>query len=150
MCIGEPTMRAAQIAKTAGVFAALIALTCGEALPQQSANYVVRGQVRAANHSPVAGYIVRLASKGRGRETLLGQAVIDPAGRYQISYPATQLSGLHAGSHQKRAAVIVRVFAPERASVALAQSEVIYNVRPAMMVNLTVVRAPAGKRFNHK
>jgi hypothetical protein len=130
-----------RFAKTTGVLAIVGALTCAVAAAQQPANYVVRGQVRAANNSPVAGHIVRLANKGLARETALGQAVTDAAGRYQISYSTSQMGG-----QQNRAAVIVRVFAPSGASAALVQSEVIHTVTPAMTVNLTVIRAPAARR----
>lgn len=131
----------ARFSKTTGVLAIVVALTCAVAAAQQPANYIVRGQVRAANNSPVAGHIVRLANKGLARETALGQAVTDAAGHYQISYALSQVDG-----QQNRAAVIVRVFAPDGTSAALVQSEAIYNVTPTMTVNLTVIRAAAARR----
>ncbi len=131
----------ARLVKVAAALAIAAALTGGAAVAQPATNYVVRGQVHAANSTPLAGYTVRLMKKNMAREIALGQAITDGSGRYQIGYSSSQVDRRGGGAD-----VIVRVFAPGGGAAALAQSKLIYNVTPAMTVNLTVNRAPAARR----
>ena len=143
-------MGMAQIARTTGLFAILAALTCGAAWAQQPANHVVYGQVRTANNAPAAGYTVRLANKDGGRDIVLGQAVTDAAGHYRIGYSTAPLGARQAGRFRKHVTLVVQVLSPHRASLVLARSAAIHKIGQAMVVNLTLARAPTRKRFKHK
>ena len=72
-----------------------------------SATFVVRGQVRQADFSLFVGALVQAFDKDLRGEELLGQAITDQEGRYEISYTADQFRR----AEKRSADLIVRVYA---------------------------------------
>ena len=70
------------------------------------APFIVRGQIRKADGSPLAGATVRAFDKDLRHEKLLGEQATNAEGRYEIAYTADQLRR----PEKKKADLIVRVF----------------------------------------
>ena len=93
--------------------------------------FVVRGQVRQDGH-PLSGILIAAVDKDLRSEELLGQAMTDEQGRYEIAYTAAQFSRAEKGS----ADLIVR--AQDSAGNLLAASPIIFNAPPVATVDLVV------------
>ena len=103
--------------------------------------FVVRGQIRLADGTPVAGALVRAYDKDlRTEEEPQGESTsTDKDGRYEIRYSADQFRR----AKKLGADLFVKAFAAD--SSLLAASEVLYNAPPVAEVDLTIsaeVRQP--------
>ncbi len=99
--------------------------------------YRVRGRVRHADGSPLAGSIVRAFDKDMRSEQALGETTTDAEGQYEIGYTGEQF----ARAEKKSADLIVRVLSA--AGLPLAESSVLFNAPVVATVDLTVEGAVA-------
>ncbi len=97
------------------------------------AQLVVRGQVRLADGSPLAGVLVRAYDKDLRSEQRLGEpATTDKDGRYEIGYTAAQF----ARAEKQSADLVVRV--DNLGGGEPTASRIIFNARPEEIVPLVV------------
>ncbi len=96
------------------------------------AEFVVSGQVRAADGSLLAGVTVRAADRDLRTEEPLGEAVTDTEGSYEIEYSADQFSR----AEKRSADLLVRAF--DASNVELVNSGILFNARPVETVDLLV------------
>src|SRR5438876_5763133 len=99
-----------------------------------SRQFVVKGQIRLADGSPLVGAIVRAFDKDLRSEERLNETKTDKDGHYEITYTSAQFRRAEKGS----ADLIVRVF--NTSGSLLAASPIIFNARPEETVDL-VIRA---------
>ncbi len=111
-----------------------------EVLPPQtavtkriSASYAVSGQIRPEGDTPLPGTIVRAYDKDLRSESLIGEAIADESGRYEMTYTSEQLSR----PEKRRANLVVRAFSPE--GIPMAESEVKFNAGEQEAVDLVAV-----------
>ncbi len=93
---------------------------------------VVRGRVRRADGSVLAGASVRAFDKDLRSEEPLGEAPTDAQGRYQISYNAAQFQ------RAEKASADLRVSASMRSGRELASSPTMFNAPAVATVDLVV------------
>src|SRR3990170_2013468 len=99
---------------------------------QKAEQFIVKGQIRQADGSPLIGAIVKAYDKDLRSEQLLGETRTDRDGRYEIVYSPDRFK-----TAEKRAAdLIVRVDGPDGA--VLVESAIIFNARKAETVDLVV------------
>src|SRR6516162_7942845 len=98
------------------------------------APFMVHGQVRQADFSLFVGAVVQASDKDLRSEELLGQAITDQEGRYEIKYNADQFRRGEKGT----ADLIVRVYANASAAPSLATSPIIFNAPPVATVDLVI------------
>lgn len=110
-------------------------------LPVEEAPFMVHGQVRQADFSLFVGAVVQASDTDLRSEELLGQAITDQQGRYEIKYTADQFRRAEKGT----ADLIVRVYAnssaaPANASAApaLATSPITFNAPPVATVDFVI------------
>jgi hypothetical protein len=116
--VDEPTAAALNsMLKTLGAF-------------DEPADYHVKGLVQWADGKLAAAATVRAFDKDLRSEQLLGQAITDAGGNYDIAYSTRQFNR----AEKKSADLIVRVFAP--AGAQLAASSVVFNAGPVEIVNV--------------
>ncbi len=97
------------------------------------ADYHVKGLVQWVDGRLAAAATVRAFDKDLRHEQLLGQAITDPGGNYDIAYSTSQFSR----AEKKNADLIVRVYAPkEQKEEILAASLVVFNARPVETINV--------------
>ncbi len=96
--------------------------------------FVVQGTIRQADGNPLSGCTVRVFDKDLRQKELLGEIVTDKAGQYKITYTAGQFTR----AEKKSADVFVRVFDQEEKL--LVESEVIFNAKPEVVIDLEVSR----------
>lgn len=101
--------------------------------------FSVQGQVRLRDQRPVAAVFVRAFDKDLRSEELLGEAVTDGQGHYEIQYTARQFRRVE----KKNADLIVRVFNKEDAL--LGESDLLFTAREVEKVDLVVAFPPAIK-----
>ncbi len=94
--------------------------------------FVVRGEVRDADGSLLAGVLVKAFDKDLRRKELLGEATTNKAGEYEIRYSDQQFRRAEKGS----AYLVVKAFAADGSP--LAASPVLFNAPPSANVDLTV------------
>lgn len=99
------------------------------------ADYVIQGQVRQPNGSPLPGLAVVVIEKTSGGEKRLGQTTTDAAGRYSVRYAQSPRSKL-AVTAGKQAPTGLLVRAVDRSGKVLAQSEKITDPKPTQLVDL--------------
>ena len=95
---------------------------------------MVHGQVRQADFSLFVGAVVQASDKDLRSEELLGQAITDQEGRYEIKYNADQFRRGEKGT----ADLIVRVYANASAASSLAASPIIFNAPPVATVDFVI------------
>lgn len=98
----------------------------------QPAKFVVKGQIRQTDGSPLAGVPVRAFDKDLRREELLGEAVADKYGRYEIMYTAEQFHR----AEKKNADLYIRVY--KEGDQVIASSSIIFNAQPVETIDLSV------------
>ena len=98
------------------------------------APFMVHGQVRQADFSLFVGAVVQASDKDLRSEELLGQAITDQQGRYEIKYTADQFRRAEKGA----ADLIVRVYANASAASSLAASPIIFNAPPVATVDFVI------------
>ena len=96
-------------------------------------SFIVRGQIRHEDGSLLRGVRVRAFDKDLRSEELLGEAVTNDKGRYQIAYTAKQFSR----AEKKSADLMVRVFSPK--GLLLAASGILFNVPRESRIDIVVV-----------
>ncbi len=106
--------------------------------------FVVRGQIRAADGSPIAGVIVQAIDKDLRHEEKLGTTETDKEGHYEITYTAGQFHR----AEKKSADLIVRVF-DEKESLLVA-SHVKFNAQPEEVIDLEVSREKISVRSEYE
>lgn len=94
--------------------------------------FVVRGDVRKADGSPLIRAIVRAFDKDLRHEKCLGEEMTDRRGRYEIAYTVERFRR----AEKKRADLIVRVFDQEDQE--LIASDILFNAQTEETVNLIV------------
>lgn len=102
---------------------------------------IVQGTIRQVNGFPLPHLLVRAFDRDLRSETLLGQAITDAEGNYQITYGTNKLR------MKDKADLIVRVFEPsdsegKEAGDEIGFSEIIFNASLQQVVDLEV---EAGK-----
>jgi peptidoglycan hydrolase-like protein with peptidoglycan-binding domain len=102
----------------------------------QPERFVVRGQVRLQDGSPLPDVIVRTADRDLRSEEPLGGAVTDANGRYEITYTADQFARAEKGT----ADLIVRAF--DNTGQELAASETLFNAPQVAEIDLVVLPQP--------
>jgi hypothetical protein len=99
---------------------------------------IVRGAVRQTDGFPLSDVIVRAFDRDMRTETLLGQAVADTQGYYEIAYTTGQLRR----PEKIRADLVIRAFEPEGKGKGkgdeIAVSGIIFNVSAEQTVDLEV------------
>ena len=95
---------------------------------------IVRGAVRQTDGFPLPDVIVRAFDRDIRTETLLGQAIADTQGFYEIAYTTGQLRR----PEKARADLIIRAFEPKGKGDEIAVSGIIFNVSPQQTVDLEV------------
>jgi hypothetical protein len=97
---------------------------------------IVRGAVRQTDGFPLPEVIVRAFDRDIRTETLLGQAIADTQGFYEIAYTTGQLRR----PEKVRADLIIRAFEPEGKGKGdeIAVSGIIFNVSAQQTVDLEV------------
>jgi hypothetical protein len=100
---------------------------------RQPEPYAVSGQIRHEDGSPLPGTILRAYDRDLRTESLLGEAIADESGHYQITYTSEQLSR----PEKRRANLIVRAFSPE--GISMAESEVKFNADEQETIDLVGV-----------
>jgi len=103
-------------------------------LPVEEAPFMVHGQVRQADFSLFVGAVVQASDQDLRSEELLGQAITDQQGRYEIKYTADQFRRAEKGT----ADLIVRVYANASAAPSLATSPIIFNAPPVTAVDFVI------------
>jgi 5-hydroxyisourate hydrolase-like protein (transthyretin family) len=101
-------------------------------IPTKSQVFKVKGTILQPDGTPVAGATVKAFDKNIRKETLLGEATTDKAGRYEITYRAEKF----LQANKKRPDPIVRAFDQEGQEIAV--SEIIYNAKQVETVDLVV------------
>jgi len=97
--------------------------------------FIVRGEVRQADFSLAAGFLVRAFDKDLRHEEPLGQAVTGDDGKYEIRYTAAQFRR----SEKDAADLVVRVYdSRQDEAESVAASPIIFNAQPIETVNLTL------------
>lgn len=107
---------------------------------------IVHGTVRHATGFPLAGLTARAFDRDMRAEVLLGQAVTDEDGNYQITYDAGQL---HPG--KTSADLVIRVLESDTAAEGqedgrgeeLAMSDIVFNAAPQQTIDIEI----GSKRF---
>jgi hypothetical protein len=100
--------------------------------PPAPATFTIRGQVLYANGKGLVRGIVRVFDQGLRSEKLLGEAITDGSGRYQISFSSEQFSLVR----QTNAALVIRAF--DASGSLLASSQPLFNAQPVETVNLVI------------
>ncbi|SCX45915.1 hypothetical protein [Nitrosospira sp. Nsp1] len=97
---------------------------------------IVRGAVRQTDGFPLPDVIVQAFDRDMRTETLLGQAVADTQGFYEIAYTTGQLRR----PEKARADLVIRAFEPEGKGMGgeIAVSGIIFNASPQQTVDLEV------------
>ena len=101
---------------------------------------LVKGQVLHVDGKPLVTGIVQAHDRGLRSEQLLGHAVTDTAGRYEISYPPSQF----ARAQKQSADLVVGVYKDEKAVAAnemIASSSIVFNAKEVETVDLVVGNA---------
>jgi len=93
---------------------------------------IVRGQIQDADGSPLTNSVVRASDKDSPGGELLGEAVTNRDGRYEIKYASEQLHQMG----KKAADLIVRVF--DAKGALLLTSPTILNAKPVETVDLVI------------
>src|SRR5262245_10459764 len=102
-------------------------------LGEPANNLIVRGQVRLADESPVAGASVRAYDKDlRSEEPVGDPAITGPDGNFEIRYTAQQFQRAEKGS----ADLFIEVVAA--AGLSPVRSPLLFNTPPVAEVNLTI------------
>jgi hypothetical protein len=99
-----------------------------------SERFIVKGDIRQANGSLLAGAVVRAFDRDLRREQRLGEQRTDRVGHYEITYTRAQFCRAEKGS----ADLIVRVYDGTNGQL-LAKSDIIFNAKPIEVVDLTVI-----------
>src|SRR3989440_1339535 len=94
--------------------------------------FVVKGQIRLADGSPLVGGVVRAFDKDLRSEDQLNETTSDKDGHYEITYTSAQFR--RAG--KQSADLVVRVF--NASGSLLAASPIIFNARPEETVDLVI------------
>jgi hypothetical protein len=111
----------------------LVDVSAGKHDGAPPAPFVVRGRLLDGARRPLAGQTIKVFDRNLGiGETLLGHAVTDQAGRYEVQYNDQRLG--RPSKHQ--ADLVVRAVDP--AGAALTASDVICHAPPTAIVDLTV------------
>ena len=76
--------------------------------------YTIKGCILRATGEPLSGAVVQSFDKGLRREELLGQAITDEGGRYEISYHSEVLFQ----ANKPQADLIVRTYDQEGREIA--------------------------------
>ncbi len=97
---------------------------------EATTDYHVKGLVQWVDGRLAAAAIVRAYDKDLRSEQVLGQAITDAAGNYDIAYSTSQFNR----AEKKNADLIVRVLAPTGAI--LAASPVLFNAQPVETINV--------------
>jgi ABC toxin-like protein/neuraminidase-like protein len=100
--------------------------------PPAPAPFVVQGQVHYANGKGLVRGVVRAFHQGLRSEKLLGEAITDGSGRYQISFSSEQFGLVR----QTNAALVTRAF--DAGGSLLASSQPLFNAKPVETVNLVI------------
>jgi hypothetical protein len=97
---------------------------------------IVRGAVRQTDGFPLPDVIVRAYDRDMRTETLLGQAIADTQGFYEIAYTTGQLRR----PEKARADLVIRAFEPQGKGKGdeIAVSGIIFNVSAQQTVDLEV------------
>jgi hypothetical protein len=98
--------------------------------------FVVKGQVRRVDGNPICGALVRAMDKDLRTEQVLGEAVTDVTGQYQITYVREQFRRA-----DKRNADL-RVAAVDRQGQEIASSPLIFNAQLIETVDLAAAEQP--------
>lgn len=123
-----------------------VAVEAHRPVPEQ---FVVSGQVRHKDETPLAGLTVRAIDIGPLEETQLGEDVVTGRrGEYKIAFPSAQV----AETGKRRPDLVVRVFSPE--GELLVQSAVRPNAADKETVELivepSVEPAPPEEQQTHR
>jgi hypothetical protein len=103
--------------------------------------WVVLGQVQQEDQNPVAGITVRVFNKGLRKENLLGQAVTDEQGKFEVAYTPEYRSD------KSRWCLILRAF--DSAATEVAASEIVFDPKPFETVDLLIGEMLRGQsEFN--
>ncbi|MDN3514337.1 MAG: neuraminidase-like domain-containing protein [Candidatus Brocadia sp.] len=94
--------------------------------------FVVQGQIRQADGSPLVSGLVRAFDKDMRSEEQLGETTTDREGRYEIQYTADQFRR----AEKKTADLIVRVL--NREGLPLVSSQILFNAPPIAKMDLTI------------
>ena len=108
--------------------------------PPAPAAYMVKGTVHLFDGFPAAGLLVSAFDRDLRSEQLLGRAVTDNVGHYEIAYTSAQFARLD----KKSADLIVRAYQDEKALAAnqpMANSAIIFNAKEVETVDLVVGNA---------
>lgn len=100
--------------------------------PQENP-FTVKGIVRQADESPMAGVTVQALDIDFRAEELLGEAITNLDGAYQITYTADQF----ANAENKSADLMIRVIIPTTGQV-LGTSDIRFNAGREETINLTL------------
>lgn len=97
---------------------------------------IVRGAIRHTEGFPLPHLIVRAFDRGMRAEALLGQAITDAEGIYEITYSTAQLRT------KEQADLIIRVFEPdekgEEGGEEIARTEILFNAPLQQTIDLEV------------
>lgn len=107
------------------------------AIPSARPTSVVKGQVVHPDGKPLARGIVQAHDRDLRSEQLLGRAVTDHTGRYEISYS----TGDFARAEKKSADLVVRAYRDESALAAnqpTANSPIVFNAKEIETIDLVV------------
>ena len=119
---------------------------------EPAGTFVVRGGVALPDGTPAEGYRVRADDRDLRRQELLGEAVADDEGRYEIMYRPARYGKDETG----RADLHLRVFTPVgrelpaevtgRDVPTVQDVQILFNAESEEEVNLTVTTEPADAR----
>src|SRR5438105_7627847 len=98
---------------------------------EEPRTFVVKGQVRLADGTPLAGVLVRAFDKDMRSEELLGEVVTDQTGHYEITYAPEQFRRAEKGNADLRVSVC------NASGRELASSPIIFNAQPVETVDLS-------------
>jgi hypothetical protein len=109
-------------------------------IPTAKAANVVKGQLVQTDGTPFVKAIVQAHDRDLRSEQLLGRAVTDNTGHYEISYTSSQF----ARAEKDSADLLVRAYKDERAIAAnepIASSNIVFNAKEVETVDLVVGNA---------
>lgn len=117
--------------KPLGAFDASVTPTLpAQPAPPMPTEYEVKGLVQWVDGRVAAAATVRAYDKDLRSEQLLGQAITDAGGNYDIPYSSSQFKR----AEKKSADLIVRVFGPKEKL--LAASSVVFNAQPVETIDV--------------
>lgn len=98
----------------------------------QPARFAVKGQIRRPDRRPLAQAVVRAFDRDLRSEQLLGEAIADESGNYEILYTAARFRR----AEKEKADLIVRVLDSDDAE--LGASEIVFNAPDSTRIDITI------------